>query len=671
MTIIVGSPASALVLYAYTKSIKRLGSRLTLRISNAACLLMFLFMCAFCGRVKGLSGKCIVVVFYALREIYVSLISSQQWAFISSSLDKSTSSYLVSFSGVVSVASAVGGCTVEQLVTVGGVRGLLITALVATVIGLIAAETASSILASHHAELAEAAKNNPKLASARNSTDNLQAFANKSTPATSPVPTERKKTGFWQDSWSLICGHSILQLLFFEALTHQTTTNHLNLMFHNGLRTATIPDDFKAKLVGRFFATVNITACLLQCFVLPIVLSQATLPKVLRKLPFIVLIAMCIGIVYPGLISVMLGFGTMKVLEYSIMHSASEMIYMPLEHEVRYVGKELVKFFGHKLGKSGASLLLTLLISHLQPSLRMQSIWGAAFTLFWAVSIYMLAAHLVDREKEEAKQQQLQEEEIIAAETASLTAVGPSLIVTAQEVHIHHKTKVPDTADVYLSTSTSMPIFEIPEEDELQKEEKIGNKTSKKEEVIAPPLVPAVAVAAAAAASNGDDTRDDETTTTESESPPNFWFTNASETEESPMLGERYPRSKSNTTTTTTTEEVSNPELTEQYLRNRHGKYPGRAANSNSSANGDDDSVVGDGEEHEWKEEDPGMVSTVITAVVSMVMASPLVAAFLPPQQEKPNDPPVMLKVGSTHVSLDTLGRTVRKRKSLRQASQK
>ena len=40
-------------------------------------------------------------------------------------------------------------------------------------------------------------------------------------------------------------------------------------------------------------------------------------------------------------------------LEYSIMTSATEMIYMPMGHEHRYLGKELIRFFGHRMGKSG------------------------------------------------------------------------------------------------------------------------------------------------------------------------------------------------------------------------------------------------------------------------------------------------------------------------------
>jgi ATP/ADP translocase len=139
--------------------------------------------------------------------------------------------------------------------------------------------------------------------------------------------------------------------------------------------------------VGRFFATVNVSACFLQCFVLPHVLSQRTLPHVLLYLPLIVFLAVLLGVFNPGIISVMLGFGTIKVLEYSVMTAASEMIYMPMDRDVRYLGKELIKFFGHKLGKSAASLILSYFIARLAPTLSTQSVWGAVFTGCWTVTL--------------------------------------------------------------------------------------------------------------------------------------------------------------------------------------------------------------------------------------------------------------------------------------------
>ena len=111
--------------------------------------------------------------------------------------------------------------------------------------------------------------------------------------------------------------------------------------------------------MGRFFAFVNIVACGLQLFIVWVkLLSHHSLPSFLYLIPILVGAAASFALFFRNLVTVMLGFGVMKVLEYSIMSSAMEMIYMPMGHDVRYLGKELIRFFGHKLGKSGTSLIL-------------------------------------------------------------------------------------------------------------------------------------------------------------------------------------------------------------------------------------------------------------------------------------------------------------------------
>ena len=119
----VGSPASAFTLYLYAKSIKSYGPMFTLRVSQILCLMLLSLMFLVSGALSGDFGKISVILFYAFREIYVSLISTQQWAFIASILDPSTSSYMVKFSGIVSISSAVGGCMIELLVNFGGIKG--------------------------------------------------------------------------------------------------------------------------------------------------------------------------------------------------------------------------------------------------------------------------------------------------------------------------------------------------------------------------------------------------------------------------------------------------------------------------------------------------------------------------------------------------------------------
>jgi hypothetical protein len=76
------------------------------------------------------------------------------------------------------------------------------------------------------------------------------------------------------------------------------------------------------------------------------------------------------------------------------MTSATEMMYMPFNEDVRYLGKELVKFFGGKLGKSGSSLTLSALNAQFLPTLHVQSLWAVVLALTWSATMYHLSMYL-------------------------------------------------------------------------------------------------------------------------------------------------------------------------------------------------------------------------------------------------------------------------------------
>ena len=48
-------------------------------------------------------------------------------------------------------------------------------------------------------------------------------------------------------------------------------------------------------------------------------------------------------------------------MDYSLRNVAIEMVYVPLDFESRYLGKEIIGVFGNRFGKSGMSLLLSVL----------------------------------------------------------------------------------------------------------------------------------------------------------------------------------------------------------------------------------------------------------------------------------------------------------------------
>lgn len=363
-----GSPAGACVLYLYARSIKKNGAKYTLRVSNIFCVSMIGAMMWFSGTsTDGSPAEQVAVIsFYIFREIYVSLLSTQHWSFISSVLDSSMTSSIVSFSGIVSISSAVGSVGVEWLVKLGGVKALLCMCLITTLISFGFSEVAYAI---NGATVAASSGGAGALGRKRNSPlrrERDKVREKEREDKDKDKEGEKKSFSFWADSVKLLQGNHTLQLMLAEAVLHQACSNLLNLIFHDGVRHRLSDDGARATLVGRFFAFVNIVACGLQLFVMPKLLSHESLPFFLFVIPVLVGFATSFALFYQNLVTVMLGFGTMKVLEYSIMSSAMEMIYMPMGHDVRCVRVRVVLVIVILLLFCLAlSITLTLLLSHI------------------------------------------------------------------------------------------------------------------------------------------------------------------------------------------------------------------------------------------------------------------------------------------------------------------
>ena len=68
-TVALGSPAGAIVLYLYARSIRLLGPQSTLRISEFWCILLKILVFLLCSNLSGLWGQAIVVFYYSFREM--------------------------------------------------------------------------------------------------------------------------------------------------------------------------------------------------------------------------------------------------------------------------------------------------------------------------------------------------------------------------------------------------------------------------------------------------------------------------------------------------------------------------------------------------------------------------------------------------------------------------
>lgn len=56
---------------------------------------------------------------------------------------------------------------------------------------------------------------------------------------------------------------------------------------------------------------------------------------------------------------VAISFLTAKTMDYSLRNVLAELVYVPLDFESRFVGKEVIAVFANRFGKSGMALLLS------------------------------------------------------------------------------------------------------------------------------------------------------------------------------------------------------------------------------------------------------------------------------------------------------------------------
>ena len=163
-----------------------------------------------------------------------------------------------------------------------------------------------------------------------------------------------------------------LWALFCEILACQGLSTLLNVCCVTKV-SEVIPDDTeRAGWMGKFFATINVLSCILQFGVLPAT-SSFTEPSLLWKGMPMLMLVMTSLLAFPKLIGsdrgdpslnmVASAFLVMKTLEFSVRRMLDELVYVPLDYESRFLGKEVIGVLGYRFGKSAASLALSALTS--------------------------------------------------------------------------------------------------------------------------------------------------------------------------------------------------------------------------------------------------------------------------------------------------------------------
>ena len=348
------SPASLMLLFLYGKILGRGGPRIAQRQTTLICSSLLASISLVIHVLSSLKEplklvnipvlQSLVGLLFIFRESYVQLLSSQYWSFMSSVLTPDQSAKWFSrISGLTSITSALSGLVVSTLADKLGLPGAL---------GVAACILTSSLIFSEKAyAVSETYGFNPA------NEDNKESQDAK----TKIMKTSKHDENMVQKASILFQRVPVLKALFREILIGQGLATLLNVCFVTKL-SQSIPDDsYRAGWMGKFFSGINIVACFLQFVILPQIMPFLE-PKVLwRFMP----IAMLSGTLFlcidknPSLYLISGTFMLWKVLEFSFRRMLDEMVYVPLDFESRFVGKEIISVFGYRFGKSGMSLILS------------------------------------------------------------------------------------------------------------------------------------------------------------------------------------------------------------------------------------------------------------------------------------------------------------------------
>jgi ATP/ADP translocase len=195
-----------------------------------------------------------------------------------------------------------------------------------------------------------------------------------------------------------------LWALFLEILASQGLATLLNVCFVARLGTA-IPDDGeRAGWVGMFFSLINVVTMVLQFFILPPIMTLIEPRDLWRAVPVFSLFTTTYQAIQkdPSLYVVSASLLVMKVSEYSARKMLDEMVYVPLDFESRFVGKEIIGVFGYRFGKSLMSLVLSGLTA-LTGNFGLQelSVLGNAVSFLWMGTAWRLSNLVPTRQEAE------------------------------------------------------------------------------------------------------------------------------------------------------------------------------------------------------------------------------------------------------------------------------
>jgi ATP/ADP translocase len=318
------------------------------------------------------------------QSSFVQLLYTQHWSFIGS-VSKEWEGAAVWFApiaGLGSIASTLAALGVQPIVKNFGLTGSLGVSSLFLLASGIAADVAYRI--AHQCQFEPNTKHDSERHTPRNHSDSL-------------VRTSMK----------LFARVPVLVNLCMEVLTCQSVSSIMNFLFLLKVKECIPDDQHRASWTATWYARINFFSGVLQFGVLPLLMKRwrATHSnnnndnqhKVWLLMPMSMMACatlMSYETENLSLLLVTLSFALYKTLEYSVRGVAVEMVYVKLDYESRFFGKEVIGLFVDRLGKSSTAVVLSFVPYLFNDTAALDKIFVQALSaasLLWLVASYPLA----------------------------------------------------------------------------------------------------------------------------------------------------------------------------------------------------------------------------------------------------------------------------------------
>lgn len=414
-------PFSLLLLWVYTKSLDRWGPRRSLFLSTMAFAVMMASGACIIDMLEanimltGQNNDIVDVVdsdeqsqirlwkrlaqgtIFALNvaeSAFVQLLSTQHWSFLGS-IAKDWAGATVWFApiaGMGSIASTMAALCVEPLVAGYGLTGLLWTSSFFLLVSSMASDTAYRIAIRYHFE------------PSRNQCETSSSSTNTSLTRQNSLSTN-SHAALIDTSLRLFTRVPALASLCVEVLACQSVSSIINFLFVLKVKECIPNDQQRATWTGLSYAWINGISGVLQFCVIPFWVGKdsqshgkySKQQSLWLLMPLTMMVSATFMIYESDHLTLLLvtaSFSIYKVLEYSVRGVVVEILYMSLDYESRFFGKEVIGLFVDRLGKSSTAIILTVVTNVFGQSPQLDKAFVQVLSvssLMWLFASYPLA----------------------------------------------------------------------------------------------------------------------------------------------------------------------------------------------------------------------------------------------------------------------------------------